>query len=127
MKLYSNDHDERRETPRLPRRHCCYKAARLSPTWNGIYAIDAAELLPRCAAQPVTLPDGMAGLVQMQVSDEGGWCGETLSHNGVAYDSYLLVTRQSTWPGLVPCRQRYPDRLYPGSRVNPATIDLPCA
>jgi hypothetical protein len=38
------------------------------------------------------MPDGQAGVVQVQVSNEGGWCGETLSHNGVAYDSYLLVT-----------------------------------
>lgn len=65
------------------------------PTWNGIYAIDAAGGARICVAQPVTLADGQAGVVQMQVSNEGGWCGETLSHNGVAYDSYLLVTRPS--------------------------------
>jgi hypothetical protein len=63
------------------------------PTWNGIYAIDAAGGARTCVAPPVTMPDGQAGLVQMQVSNEGGWCGETLSHSGVAYDSYLLVTR----------------------------------
>jgi hypothetical protein len=65
------------------------------PTWNGIYAIDAAGGARTCVAPPVTMPDGQAGLVQMQVSNEGGWCGETLSHSGVAYDSYLLVTRPS--------------------------------
>jgi len=63
------------------------------PTWNGIYAIDAAGGARTCVAPPVTMPDGQAGLVQIQVSNEGGWCGETLSHSGVAYDSYLLVTR----------------------------------
>jgi hypothetical protein len=66
-----------------------------APTWNGIYAIDAAGQARICVAPPVTLADGQAGVVQVQVSDEGGWCGETLSHNGVAYDSYLLVTRPS--------------------------------
>jgi hypothetical protein len=63
--------------------------------WNGIYAIDATGGARTCVVPPVSLPDGQAGVVQMQVSNEGGWCGETLSHNGVAYDSYLLVTRPS--------------------------------
>jgi hypothetical protein len=62
------------------------------PTWNGIYAIDAAGGARTCVAPPVALADGQAGLVQIQVSNEGGWCGETLSHNGAAYDSYLAVT-----------------------------------
>ena len=61
-------------------------------TSNGIYAIDAAGGAKICVAPSVTLPDGQAGRVQMQVSNEGGWCGETLSHNGLAYASYLLVT-----------------------------------
>ncbi len=64
-----------------------------APKWNGIYAIDAAGGARTCVVPPVTMPDGQAGGVQMQVSNEGGWCGETLSHNGAAYDSYLLVTR----------------------------------
>jgi hypothetical protein len=62
-------------------------------TWNGIYAIDAAGGAKTCVAPAVVMPDGQSGIVQMQVSNEGGWCGETLNHNGVAYDSYLLVTR----------------------------------
>ena len=63
--------------------------------WSGIYAIDAAGGAKTCVAAPVTMPDGQAGVVPVQVSSEGGWCGETLSHNGAAYDSYLLVTRPS--------------------------------
>jgi Bacterial Ig domain len=27
------------------------------------------------------------------VSNEGGWCGVTLTRGGVAYESYLMVTR----------------------------------
>jgi hypothetical protein len=67
----------------------CAKA----PTWSGIYAIDAAGGARICVAPPVTLADGQTARIQLQVSNEGGWCGETLSHNGAAYDSYLLVTR----------------------------------
>jgi hypothetical protein len=65
------------------------------PAWNGIYAIDAAGGARTCTVPPVSMPDGQAGVVPMQVSNEGGWCGETLSRNGAAYDSYLLVTRPS--------------------------------
>jgi hypothetical protein len=42
------------------------------------------------AASP---PDGQSVLVQMQVSNEGGWCGITTSRGGSAFDSYLIVTR----------------------------------
>jgi hypothetical protein len=64
-------------------------------TWNGIYAIDAAGGAKTCVAPPVAMPDGQAGVIQVQVSNEGGWCGETINHNGVAYDSYMLVSRPS--------------------------------
>ena len=30
---------------------------------------------------------------QVQVSNEGGWCGITVTRNGGAFDSYLLVGR----------------------------------
>jgi hypothetical protein len=66
-----------------------------APAWNGIYAIDAAGQAKTCVAATVSPPDGQTVQAQVQVSDEGGWCGEILNRGGVAYDSYLLVTRPS--------------------------------
>jgi hypothetical protein len=71
------------------------QGCKTQPTWNGIYAIDAAGGARTCVAPPATMPDGQVGVIQMQVSNEGGWCGATLSHNGAPYDSYLLVTPPS--------------------------------
>jgi hypothetical protein len=65
------------------------------PAWNGIYAIDAGGGARTCVAPTTSVPDGQTVQAQVQVSDEGGWCGETLSHNGAAYDAYLLVTAPS--------------------------------
>jgi hypothetical protein len=61
--------------------------------WNGIYAIDAAGGARTCVAPATSPPDGKAVLAQIQVSNEGGWCGISLNRGGVAYDSYLMVTR----------------------------------
>ena len=61
--------------------------------WNGIFAVDAAGGAKTCVAQPASPPDGQVVLDQMQVSDEGGWCGIIATHGGQAFDSYLLVTR----------------------------------
>ncbi len=61
--------------------------------WNGIFAIDSAGAAKTCVASPVAPPDGKTVLVQVQMSNEGGWCGVTLNRAGVAYNSYLLVTR----------------------------------
>lgn len=63
------------------------------PTWNGIYTIDTTGGARTCVAPATSISDGKAVLAQVQVSDEGGWCGLTVDRNGVAYDSYLLVTR----------------------------------
>jgi hypothetical protein len=61
--------------------------------WNGIFAIDATGGARACVAPATSPPDGKAVLVPIRVSNEGGWCGVTLNRNGVAYDSYLIVTR----------------------------------
>ncbi len=61
--------------------------------WNGIFAIDAAGGARTCVAPATSPPDGKAVLAQIQVSNEGGWCGVSLNRNGVAFDSYLTVTR----------------------------------
>jgi hypothetical protein len=64
-------------------------------TWNGIYTVDVTGGAKTCVAQPAAPPDGKTVLDQMQVSDEGGWCGITATHDGHAFDTYLLVTRPS--------------------------------
>ena len=61
--------------------------------WNGIYAVDVAGAAKTCVAAPATPPDGKTVLDQMQVSNEGGWCGISATREGRAFDSYLLVTR----------------------------------
>jgi hypothetical protein len=61
--------------------------------WNGIYTIDTVGGAKTCVAPQASPPDGKAVLAQMQVSDEGGWCGIIANRGGVAYDSYLLITR----------------------------------
>jgi hypothetical protein len=63
--------------------------------WNGIFAADVAGAAKTCVAQPATPPAGQTVLDQMQMSDEGGWCGIIATHDGHAFDSYLLVTRPS--------------------------------
>jgi len=84
-------------TPRL----CLAVAALLmqgcavQPAWNGIFAIDAAGGARACVAPTASPPDGQSVLAQIQVSNEGGWCGVALNRGGVAYDSYLLITRPS--------------------------------
>ena len=111
------------------------------PTWNGIYAIDAAGGARTCVAPATSLPDGQTVQVQVQVSDEGGWCGETISHNGVAYDSYLLVTAPTHGrvfahhvanntridytpdPGYVGA-DSFAVRLIPGNSVLQATVTV---
>jgi len=60
---------------------------------GGVYALDLAGGARVCVAPTASPPDGQAVLAQMQVSNEGGWCGITLSRGGAAYDSYLAVTR----------------------------------
>jgi hypothetical protein len=61
--------------------------------WNGLYTIDQAGGARTCVAPAASVPDGKAIVEQVQVSDEGGWCGVILNHGGSPYDSYLLATR----------------------------------
>ena len=46
-------------------------------------------------AAPASPPDGQTVLDQMQVSNEGGWCGIIANRSGRAFDTYLLITRPS--------------------------------
>jgi hypothetical protein len=63
------------------------------PGWDGIFTIDKTGGAKTCVAPAASPQDGQAVLAQIQVSNEGGWCGVTLNRGGVAYDSYLMVTR----------------------------------
>jgi hypothetical protein len=65
------------------------------PGWSGIFAIDATGGAKTCVAPAASPANDQAVLVQMQVSDEGGWCGIIANHGGVAFDSYLLTVRPS--------------------------------
>ena len=61
--------------------------------WNGIFATDLAGGAKTCVAPSAALTDGQRVAAQVQVSNEGGWCGITVTRNGAAFDSYLLVGR----------------------------------
>jgi len=63
------------------------------PTWNGVFVVDTVGGAKTCVTAPASPPDGQAVQDQIQVSNEGGWCGITATRGGRAYDSYLLVTR----------------------------------
>ena len=65
-----------------------------APGWNGEFAIDSVSAAKTCSAPPAAPPDGQSVLAQMQVVNDGGWCGIIANHNnGGAYASYLMVTR----------------------------------
>jgi hypothetical protein len=61
--------------------------------WNGIYNADITGGARACVAPTASPPDGQAVQAQMQVSNEGGWCGITANRGGAAFDSYLLDVR----------------------------------
>jgi hypothetical protein len=63
--------------------------------WNGIFAVDVAGAAKTCVAPTASPPDGQGIVAQIQVSNEGGWCGMTVTRGGVPYESYLLVTHPS--------------------------------
>jgi len=63
------------------------------PVWDGIFTIDKTGGAKTCVAPAAAPADNQAVLVQMQVSNEGGWCGISANHGGAAFDSYLLVAR----------------------------------
>jgi hypothetical protein len=64
-----------------------------TPQWDGIFTIDRAGGAKTCVAPSASPPNAMALVAQIQVSNEGGWCGVALNHGGAPYDSYLMVTR----------------------------------
>lgn len=64
-------------------------------SWNGIFAVDVAGGARTCVSPAASPPDGQTVAAQVQVSNEGGWCGVTVNRGGVAYDSYLLIGRPS--------------------------------
>jgi hypothetical protein len=61
--------------------------------WNGVYAADLAGGARTCVAPASSPTDGQSFVVQMQVSNEGGWCGSAINRGGVPFESYLMVTR----------------------------------
>ena len=61
--------------------------------WNGIYQVDTTGGARTCVAPAAAPADGTTAVAQIQVSNEGGWCGVTAVRNGAAFDSYLMVTR----------------------------------
>jgi hypothetical protein len=63
--------------------------------WNGIFKADAAGGAKTCVAPAAAPPDGQAVVAQVQVANDGGWCGITATRGGAPYDSYLLVTHPS--------------------------------
>ncbi len=60
---------------------------------NGVFAIDMAGGARTCVAPAATPADGQAVVAQMQVSNEGGWCGILTARGGAPYASYLLAGR----------------------------------
>jgi hypothetical protein len=63
------------------------------PAWDGIYTVDKTGGAKTCVAQPASPPDGKSVLDQMQMSNDGGWCGIIATRDGHAFDSYLLLVR----------------------------------
>jgi hypothetical protein len=63
------------------------------PGWDGIFSIDKTGGAKTCVAPAASPGNDQAVLVQMQVSNDGGWCGIIANHSGVAYDSYLMAVR----------------------------------
>jgi len=61
--------------------------------WNGLFRTDLSGGAKTCVAPTAAPPDRQAVVAQMQVSNEGGWCGITTTHNGIAFESYLLTVR----------------------------------
>ena len=62
--------------------------------WSGTYAVDMAGAARVCAAPPTASPpDGQTVAAQMQVSNEGGWCGISANRGGAPLASYLVVGR----------------------------------
>jgi Bacterial Ig domain len=66
---------------------------RSAPTWNGVFGVDLEGAAKTCTAPNVTPPDGLGVKVQVQMTNDGGWCGVSANRNGGSFDSYLLVTR----------------------------------
>lgn len=61
--------------------------------WSGVFRADMTGGARTCVAPATSVADGQSVVAQMQVSNEGGWCGITTSRGGTAFASYLLVTR----------------------------------
>ena len=64
-----------------------------SAAWDGIYTVDRAGGAKTCAAPTSSPADGTAIKAQIQLNNDGGWCGMILTHGQQPYNSYLMVTR----------------------------------
>jgi hypothetical protein len=61
--------------------------------WDGIFTVDRTGGAKTCVAPTASPPDGASIVAQIQMNNDGGWCGLLLNRGRVAYDSYLMVTR----------------------------------
>jgi hypothetical protein len=82
-----------------------------APGWNGVFAVDAAGGAKTCTAPTAAPPDGLGLKVQVQMSNDGGWCGVVANRGGTAFESYLLATRPAH--GTV-----YAHRVGPYTRID---------
>ena len=62
-------------------------------TWSGVFAVDLQGQARTCVAPATSPPDGQMVQAQVQVSNEGGWCGITANRGGAPFEAYLLVNR----------------------------------
>ena len=62
---------------------------------SGVFPSDLVGGARVCSAPAASPSDGQTVAAQMQVSNEGGWCGITASRSGSPYASYLIAIRPS--------------------------------
>ena len=60
---------------------------------SGTFAIDMAGAARVCSAPAASPGDGQTVAAQMQVSNEGGWCGINANRGGAPLATYLVVGR----------------------------------
>ncbi len=61
--------------------------------WSGVFSMDATGGAKTCVAPIASPSDGQTVAAQIQMSNEGGWCGITATRGGAAFDSYLMAAR----------------------------------
>ncbi len=79
----------------------CVDQTRATGSRERVYAADLAGGARKCDAPTPDLKDGQTSQVAMKMTNEGGWCGITVSRSGRPYDSSLLTARPSNGKVLV--------------------------